>query len=632
MIPCRRTVDWVRRLMHLKISPSVKPRMWTTDRSVHLRFPSATNIIGPLIDGRGLQTVDRSTDRTMAPKKLVTYSNQGKSKFVTPSFRLIDEDTDTEIDPSYIPPNTRTSPTAPRATRGTSQKVITDIVTVSQSDEEHTLIGSPTGDASSSEEGSMSRFESAQASGSESRNAAGHASGSESTHAVGSSAKSATGSCENDQAASSDKATSSESVPIPQNDDPTSVAGDLNRWCVEGQWQIYRDAKMINDKQKMARLITKERRVLTGSLHTVPDIQRLFNLHKCDWMARDPGTYSEEIVREFYTSYATTLRGLISKRLKPLAQDPLTSTMVRGCPVDISPATISRFLYGPITDHTDTVPASISQSTSMDPSSSRSTPQLGATIVPLARVHKLEAQMTTLLHHIQPWMQKSIAESEAKMERRMEGMMDRKVELASLQTDVDAILATPTVEPQATLTALDNDTVLDALFSRITEEGLEPTHAKGKRHRSNRTEEEKAQKRQCRQEKEARKASILDEELRQRRMCESAAGASSSALIVEVPPVVRDVMRTTDGAMMDDVGTTEGDPTIVPAGSGKPDPPARSLVFGAMRHRNLLCWPRSLLGHVHLDLCQKPKLRVASVKGNFNLGPDPILGIVHLDQ
>ncbi|KAG5606642.1 hypothetical protein H5410_028134 [Solanum commersonii] len=71
----------------------------------------------------------------------------------------------------------------------------------------------------------------------------------------------------------------------------------------------------------MARLITEERRVLTVSLH------------------------------EFYASYAATLRGSISKRSKPLAQYPLTSTLVRGCPVDISPATISHFLYGPTTGH-----------------------------------------------------------------------------------------------------------------------------------------------------------------------------------------------------------------------------------------------------------------------------------------
>uniref|UniRef100_M1E140 Integrase core domain containing protein n=1 Tax=Solanum tuberosum TaxID=4113 RepID=M1E140_SOLTU len=251
---------------------------------------------------------------TMPPKKLITYSKHGKSKSVAPSFRLIDEDTDMETDPAYVPPNTRTSPTAPRVTRGIPQKVFPDVVTVSQSDEEHTLIGSPTGAASSSEEGSMSGFESA------------HPSGSEYAHAAGSSAKSATGSGENDQAASSDEATSSEPIPTPRNDDPTPVAGELNRWCVEGQWQIYRDAKMVNDKQKMTQLITEERRVLTGSLHVVPDIHRVFDLHKCDWMARDPGTYSEEIVREFYASYAATLRDSITKRLKPLAQDPLTST------------------------------------------------------------------------------------------------------------------------------------------------------------------------------------------------------------------------------------------------------------------------------------------------------------------
>ncbi|KAG5580891.1 hypothetical protein H5410_051518 [Solanum commersonii] len=85
---------------------------------------------------------------------------------------------------------------------------------------------------------------------------------------------------------------------------------------------------MVNDKQKMARLITEECRVLTGSLHTVPDIDRLFNLHKCDWMARDPRTYSKEIVRVFYASYAATLRSSISKRSKPLAQALLTSTLV----------------------------------------------------------------------------------------------------------------------------------------------------------------------------------------------------------------------------------------------------------------------------------------------------------------
>uniref|UniRef100_M1DTN4 Integrase core domain containing protein n=1 Tax=Solanum tuberosum TaxID=4113 RepID=M1DTN4_SOLTU len=51
-------------------------------------------------------------------------------------------------------------------------------------------------------------------------------------------------------------------------------------------------------------------------------------------------------------------------------------------------------------------------------------------------------------------------------------------ELTSLRTDVDAILAAPSVEPQVAPTALADDTVLDALFSGTAEEGLAPTHAK----------------------------------------------------------------------------------------------------------------------------------------------------------
>ena len=85
---------------------------------------------------------------TMAPKKLVTYSKRGKSKSVAPSFRLVDEDTDNDSDPAYVPLNPRASRAAPR---NIPRKVIPDVVTVSQSDEEHTLIGSPTGAASSSE-------------------------------------------------------------------------------------------------------------------------------------------------------------------------------------------------------------------------------------------------------------------------------------------------------------------------------------------------------------------------------------------------------------------------------------------------------------------------------------------------
>jgi len=99
----------------------------------------------------------------------------------------------------------------------------------------------------------------------------------------------------------------------------------------------------------MAQLIIEEHRVLTRSLHTIPNIYRLFQQHRCEWMARESGTYSEEIVREFYGSYAATLRGSIHKNAKPRAQPPLKATLVHGYSLDISQITINQFLYGPST-------------------------------------------------------------------------------------------------------------------------------------------------------------------------------------------------------------------------------------------------------------------------------------------
>ena len=93
--------------------------------------------------------------------------------------------------------------------------------------------------------------------------------------------------------------------------------------------------------------------------------------------------------------------------------------------------------------------------------------------------------MATLLHHIQPWMQKSIAESEARMERQMQRKIAEvnqrldafelrvlarpappvdvstlQAAVASLRADIATILATrvsESVEPA-------EDTVLAALF------------------------------------------------------------------------------------------------------------------------------------------------------------------------
>ena len=74
---------------------------------------------------------------------------------------------------------------------------------------------------------------------------------------------------------------------------------------------------------------------------------------------------------------------------------------------------------------TDTISVESIPGGSTAPSSSRSTPC--ATLIPLDRVQKLEAQMATLLHHSHPWMKRSIAKAEERMERKMAQHTERKI-------------------------------------------------------------------------------------------------------------------------------------------------------------------------------------------------------------
>ena len=94
--------------------------------------------------------------------------------------------------------------------------------------------------------------------------------------------------------------------------------------------------------------------------------------------------------------------------------------------------------------------------------------------------------MATLLHHIQPWMQKSITESEARMERKMQrkiaevhqrldafelrvlarpappvDVLTLQAAVDSLRADIDTILEARVLEPVEPV----EDTVLAALFA-----------------------------------------------------------------------------------------------------------------------------------------------------------------------
>ncbi|TMW82926.1 hypothetical protein EJD97_003840 [Solanum chilense] len=181
---------------------------------------------------------------------------------------------------------------------------------VLHSDEERTLTGTPSGPATN-EQGA---YGSLGVSWSE------EASGSAEVPALATAAVSA--SCYDTD--SSDSTSSSPAqAPTPATDKP-------NRWCVDGQFQVYYNAKFLTDKGVMTRTLTLERRVVTGSLLTMPEIHNLFTKHRLEWTARPLGRYSEEMVREFYASYVATLYSQIDKRAAPAKQAPLEQVRVRG--------------------------------------------------------------------------------------------------------------------------------------------------------------------------------------------------------------------------------------------------------------------------------------------------------------
>ena len=136
--------------------------------------------------------------------------------------------------------------------------------------------------------------------------------------------------------ASSNEADSSESTSGSPAQAPTPATDQPNRWCVDGQFQVYSDVKFLTDKGVITRTLTLERRVLTRSLLTMPEIHNLFTRHRLERTASLLGRYSEKMVRELYESYVATLRSKIDRRAAPAKQAPLEQVQVWGVQVDIS--------------------------------------------------------------------------------------------------------------------------------------------------------------------------------------------------------------------------------------------------------------------------------------------------------
>uniref|UniRef100_M1DIZ9 Integrase core domain containing protein n=1 Tax=Solanum tuberosum TaxID=4113 RepID=M1DIZ9_SOLTU len=138
-----------------------------------------------------------------------------------------------------------------------------------------------------------------------------------------------------------------------------------------------------------------------------------------------------------------------------------------------------------------------------------------------------------------------------------------RMELASLRANLDTVLALPETEPKSASTAPVDNMVLDALFGDEMTPPTSSRHA-GKLPRSSRafdnTEVGRSSKRESQETKAARRASIIDEELRQQRIIVIGVGASST--VSTTNGAVRVQVSTTEGAKVVDMGTTKGDPSV----------------------------------------------------------------------
>ncbi|XP_069151057.1 uncharacterized protein [Solanum lycopersicum] len=185
-------------------------------------------------------------------------------------------------------------------------------------------------------------------------------------------------------------------------------------------------------------------------------------------------------------------------------------------------------------------------------------------------------------------MQKWITESEARLERKMQQFIERKiaevnqsldafefrvlarpappVDVSTLQAavdslcaDIDTILQARVPESEAPSVEPSEDTVLATLFT-TSDIPPPPPRETSKRRRGRAEDEARARKKDRREMEAARRASLVEEEVHQIRASQLAAGASSSRT-VEIAG------GTTDGAGVSE-DTTEGVQIVEDVGSG----------------------------------------------------------------
>ncbi|TMW93418.1 hypothetical protein EJD97_011729, partial [Solanum chilense] len=362
------------------------------------------------------------------------------------------------------------------------------------------------------------------------------------------------------KSASSDEADSLDSTPGSPTGALTPVANHPNHWYVDRQYQVYSDAKFLNDKVFMTRTLILERRVNIS----LPAIRRYLYGKDIDanrtpltpefdfrWKIVKDGQFLREPFLRVTTKiwmalhlsvdregadWVTKPKGAITKAnltftakflwliichfISPMAADNivtwdhtvLIAAMVAGFEVDFAwllQAVMHERTFKAAYETTYTTSVESIPHSSTSPSSSRSAPF--PALVSFTRVQKLEKQMALLLHHIQPWMKRSNAEAEERVSVKWSGTQSKRLMRVP---DSEA----PYAEPA-------EDTVMVALFA-TSEIPPPPNKDHDKRYKDREEDEARSRKKERHEMEAVRRAALADDEARRIRVVESVASAS----------------------------------------------------------------------------------------------------------
>ncbi|KAF3657465.1 hypothetical protein FXO37_14926 [Capsicum annuum] len=95
------------------------------------------------------------------------------------------------------------------------------------------------------------------------------------------------------------------------------------------------------------RPIFEEKRIITKGLIRYPKVEQKFHGYDLGWTTRGGNSFLPALVRDFYANYQAHLENMCREGENAADQPLLDKVLVQGVMVDISEATINRFLYGP---------------------------------------------------------------------------------------------------------------------------------------------------------------------------------------------------------------------------------------------------------------------------------------------